>query len=618
MLLTVENLDVTFSTGDGPLHAVRGISFELDHGQTLGVVGESGSGKSVSTQAMVGLAAGAHVTGRALLQGRDLLTMNPAELSEVRGPQIGMVFQDPLSSLHPQFRIGWQIAEAIQRHERSSAKNVRARVIKLLEEVGIPDPDKRIDDYPHQFSGGMRQRVMIALALALRPALLVADEPTTALDVTVQAQLLELMQDLQKKHGTAILMITHDLGVVAGVADNVITIYGGRIVERGTRAEVLGRPHHPYTKGLLGSVPRGGSQRTVLQSIPGQPLSILIDELGCPFAARCAFVQDVCWERFPAERVISATQKSNCVLPADFASPVILPVVQSSSSEQERSEEMLARISDVRVEFDGARKGLFGIKRNKITAVDGVSLDILAGETLGIVGESGSGKSTLARALTGLIPLSGGTIEFEGKDISTFTAAQRHSLRRDVQMVFQDPFGSLNQQRRVGSIIADPLIIHKIADGKKLRNRVQELMELVGLNPEHYNRFPAEFSGGQRQRIGIARALALKPKLIVCDEPVSALDVSIQAQILNLLSSLQRELGLTYVFIAHDLAVVEHIAARVAVMYQGKIVETGLVEQIYSAPTHEYTRSLLAAAPHLDDVTTVVGATLSTTSEEVG
>ncbi|EPR76181.1 Oligopeptide transport ATP-binding protein OppF [Leifsonia rubra CMS 76R] len=616
MLLTVENLDVTFNTGDGPLHAVRGISFELDYGQTLGVVGESGSGKSVSTQAMVGLAAGAQVTGRALLQGRDLLTMSPAELSAVRGPQIGMVFQDPLSSLHPQFRIGWQIAEAIQRHERSSAKNVRARVIKLLDEVGIPDPDKRIDDYPHQFSGGMRQRVMIALALALRPALLVADEPTTALDVTVQAQLLDLMRDLQREHGTAILMITHDLGVVAGVADNVITMYGGRIVERGTRTEVLSRPHHPYSKGLLGSVPRGGSQRTVLQSIPGQPLSLLIDEPGCPFAERCAFVQDVCWERFPEERVVSPTQQSNCVLPKDFAGPVILPTIEASASELEKSNEVLARITDLRIEFDGARKGLLGLTRDKITAVDGVSLDIRAGETLGIVGESGSGKSTLARALTGLIPLSGGTIEFEGKDISTFSAAQRHSLRRDVQMVFQDPFGSLNQQRRVGSIIADPLVIHKIADGKKLRPRVQELMGLVGLNPEHYNRFPAEFSGGQRQRIGIARALALKPKLIVCDEPVSALDVSIQAQILNLLSSLQRELGLTYVFIAHDLAVVEHIAARVAVMHHGKIVETGTVEQIYGEPQHEYTRSLLAAAPHLDDVTAMAGASSTTQIDE--
>lgn len=602
MLLTVENLDVTFNTGDGPLHAVRGISFELDHGQTLGVVGESGSGKSVSTQAMVGLAAGAHVTGRALLNGRDLLTMNPSELSAIRGPQIGMVFQDPLSSLHPQFRIGWQIAEAIQRHERSSAKNVRARVIKLLDEVGIPEPDKRIDDYPHQFSGGMRQRVMIALALALRPALLVADEPTTALDVTVQAQLLDLMKDLQREHGTAILMITHDLGVVAGVADDVITMYGGRIVERGTRTEVLGRPHHPYSKGLLGSVPRGGSQRTELQSIPGQPMSLLIDQPGCPFAERCAFVQDACLEKFPEARDISPSQKSNCILPTEFAGPVVLPAMPAAQTEIVKSGELLARISDVRIEFDGARKGLLGLTRDKITAVDGVSLDIRAGETLGIVGESGSGKSTLARALTGLIPLSGGTIEFEGKDISTFTAAQRHTLRRDVQMVFQDPFGSLNQQRRVGSIIADPLVIHKIADGKVLRTRVQELMEIVGLNPEHFNRFPAEFSGGQRQRIGIARALALNPKLIVCDEPVSALDVSIQAQILNLLSSLQRELGLTYVFIAHDLAVVEHIAARVAVMYHGKIVETGPVEQIYGSPSHEYTRSLLAAAPHLDDV----------------
>ena len=603
MLLSVENLDVSFETGDGPLHAVRGISFELDHGKTLGIVGESGSGKSVATQAMVGLAAGARVSGRAMLHGKDLLTMSQVELGAVRGPEIGMVFQDPLSSLHPQFRVGWQIAEAIRTHERTSVRDTRTRVLALLTEVGIPQPEKRIDDFPHQFSGGMRQRVMIALALALRPALLVADEPTTALDVTVQAQLLELMQDLQREHGTAILMITHDLGVVARVADDVITMYGGRIVERGTRSEVLVRPHHPYTKGLLGSVPRGGTQRTVLQSIPGQPPSLLIEQRGCPFASRCAHVHDECLDGFPDEKSISLTHGSACVLPVEFAGPVRLTVVEEAASTREKVDHVLARLTDVRVEFDGARQGLLGLTRNKVTAVDGVSLDIREGETLGIVGESGSGKSTLARAMTGLLPLSGGSVEFDGRDISSLNSADRQRLRRDVQMVFQDPYGSLNQQRRVGSIIADPLVIHGQGKGAQLRPRVQELMDLVGLNPEHYNRFPAEFSGGQRQRIGIARALALNPKLIVCDEPVSALDVSIQAQILNLLRSLQRELGLTYVFIAHDLAVVEHIADRVVVMYGGKVVEEGSAAQIYSSPQHEYTRSLLAAAPHLDDAT---------------
>ncbi|NYD68088.1 dipeptide ABC transporter ATP-binding protein [Agromyces atrinae] len=600
MLLSVTDLDVSFDTGDGRLHAVRGISFELDRGQTLGVVGESGSGKSVSTQAMVGLSGGAIVSGSAVFQGRDLLTMGEADLRSVRGKEIGMVFQDPLSSLHPQFRIGAQIAEAIRVHEKSSPKLLRSRVVDVLAEVGIPNPEKRIDDYPHQFSGGMRQRVMIGLALALRPALLVADEPTTALDVTVQAQLLELMNDLQREHGTAILMITHDLGVVAGVADRVMTMYGGRIVERGSRADVLVRPHHPYTRGLLASVPRVGSQRTVLQSIPGNPPSLLVEQPGCPFASRCALVHDACLDGFPDEKQIGAGHRSACVLPASEAGPVILPVHAPVAAVAAAERDLLARIDDVRITFDGARKGALGLKKDTVVAVDGVSLDIPRGGTLGIVGESGSGKSTLARALTGLIPLSGGTVEFEGRDISSLRRDERRALRRDVQMVFQDPYGSLNQQRRVGSIIADPLVIHDAAGPQGLRARVQELMELVGLNPEHYNRFPAEFSGGQRQRIGIARALALNPKLIVCDEPVSALDVSIQAQILNLLGSLQSELGLTYVFIAHDLAVVEHIADTVAVMYRGKVVEYGTVDEIYSSPREEYTRTLLAAAPHVD------------------
>jgi len=600
VLLSVEDLDVSFDTPDGRLHAVRGISFDLDRGETLGVVGESGSGKSVSTQAMVGLSAGAIVEGRALFQGRDLLTMGDEDLRSVRGREIGMVFQDPLSSLHPQFRVGAQIAEAIRVHEKTSPKLLRSRVVDILAEVGIPNPEKRVDDFPHQFSGGMRQRVMIGLALALRPALLIADEPTTALDVTVQAQLLDLMNRLQREHGTAILMITHDLGVVAQVADRVLTMYGGSIVERGGRDEVLARPHHPYTRGLLASVPRVGSHRTVLQSIPGNPPSLLIEQQGCRFAARCAFAHDACLERFPPEKHIAAGHRSACVLPVSNAAPVVLPVLPEPTAVAVSERDLLARIQDARITFPGARKGPLGLRHDTVVAVDGVSLDVPRGGTLGIVGESGSGKSTLARALTGLIPLTSGTVEIEGRDITTLSRAERQALRRDVQMVFQDPYGSLNQQRRVGSIIADPLVIHGRNRGAELRPRVQELMELVGLNPEHYNRFPAEFSGGQRQRIGIARALALNPKLVVCDEPVSALDVSIQAQILNLLSSLQDELGLTYVFIAHDLAVVEHIADTVAVMHRGVVVEQGSVEEIYRNPQQEYTRSLLAAAPHVD------------------
>jgi peptide/nickel transport system ATP-binding protein len=600
VLLSVEELDVAFETGDGRLHAVRGISFDLDEGQTLGVVGESGSGKSVTTQAMVGLSRGAQVSGRAFFEGRDLLTMGEADLRSVRGRKIGMVFQDPLSSLHPQFRVGAQIAEAIRVHERTSPRALRTRVIEVLDEVGIPNPAGRVDDYPHQFSGGMRQRVMIGMALALRPSLLIADEPTTALDVTVQAQLLDLMSGLQQEHGTAILMITHDLGVVAGIADRVITMYAGRIVERGARQDVLARPHHPYTRGLLASVPRVGSHRTILRAIPGNPPSLLVQQPGCPFADRCEHTRPECLDGFPAEQRIGVGHGSACVLPVGRATPLTQAAAAPTSPINEGGDPLI-RLDDVRVSFPGARKGFLGLKSETVIAVDGVSLDVPRGGTLGIVGESGSGKSTLARALTGLVPLAGGRVEFEGRDITTLSATERRALRRDIQMVFQDPYGSLNQQRRVGSIIADPLQIHG-AESTGLRARVQELMDLVGLNPEHYNRFPAEFSGGQRQRIGIARALALNPKVVVCDEPVSALDVSIQAQILNLLNTLQTELGLTYIFIAHDLAVVEHIADTVAVMYRGRVIEHGPAEQLYRSPQEDYTRALLAAAPHVDSL----------------
>ncbi|WP_236826799.1 ABC transporter ATP-binding protein, partial [Blastococcus sp. MG754426] len=598
VLLTVENLDVSFPTGDGVLHAVRDVSFELDAGETVVIVGESGSGKSVSTQAMVGLARGAEVSGRAVFEGRDLLTMSPAELRGVRGARIGMVFQDPLSSLHPQYRVGWQIAEALRAHG-VPAGEARKRVVELLGEVGIPAPERRADDYPHQFSGGMRQRVMMALALALRPALLVADEPTTALDVTVQAQLLQLLEDLQREHGTAIIMITHDLGVVTEVADRVLTMYGGRIVERGTRDELFARPHHPYTRGLLASVPRGGQRSAALVPIPGQPPSLLVDRPVCSFAPRCAHPMPECLEQRPPEQHVAGTQSSACLLPASHAGPVVLPpAVHASTTEPARGATPLARLTDVTVHFPGPRKGILGRVADPVRAVDGVSLEVHEGETLGIVGESGCGKSTLARVLTGLIPPTGGSVEIGGRSMAELSAAERRAIRQDVQLIFQDPYGALNPQRRVGSIIADPLVIHGRKDG--VRSRVQELMELVGLNPEHYNRFPAEFSGGQRQRIGIARALALNPRLVVCDEPVSALDVSIQAQILNLLAELQRELGLTYVFIAHDLAVVEHVADRLAVMYLGKVVETGPTERVYADPRHPYTRALLDAAPTLE------------------
>ena len=551
---------------------------------------------------MVQLVPTAELSGRVEFEGRDLLGLSNDELRRIRGARIGMVFQDPLSSLHPQYRVGWQIVEAIREHEQLSSDEARRRAIGLLDEVGIPRPDRRIDDYPHQFSGGMRQRAMLAMALAMRPSLIVADEPTTALDVTIQAQLLELLEELRREHGTAIILITHDLGVIAETADRVLTMYAGRIVESANRDELFSDPHHPYTRGLLASVPSRDSRGGKLIPIPGSPPSLLGDLPPCSFAPRCPHAFDRCWSEDPPARVIGAAHESACWLEPDTAGPAtIAPDGSSAGGADQRDghtdvdESTIVRVRDLKKYFPGPKRGLLGRHRGVVRAVDNVNFEVRAGETLGIVGESGCGKSTLARMIVGLIKPTAGSVELNGRDLTQLSRRELREMRRDVQVIFQDPYGSLNPRRRVGSIIADPLVIHGL--DTDVRERVRELMELVGLNPEHFNRFPAEFSGGQRQRIGIARALALEPKLIVCDEPVSALDVSIQAQIINLLEDLQGKLDLTYVVIAHDLAVIEHIADRVAVMYLGEIVEIATADELFADPRHPYTRALLAAAP---------------------
>ena len=531
-LLRVEDLRVELPTDDGPVLAVDGISFAVHHGQTLGIVGESGSGKTVSALSVMGLTRleGARVSGRVLFEGADLLTLSEQRMRALRGNELAIVFQDPLSTLHPLLRVGAQIVEAIHAHREVSKRAAREHAIALLELVGIPEPGRRVEAYPHELSGGMRQRATIAMALANEPKLLIADEPTTALDVTVQAQILALLRRLRQELGMALLLVTHDLGVVSEMAEEVLVMNAGRIVERGPAERVLAAPEHPYTQRLLSSMPTLARPN---QPAPG------------PTAA-----------------------------------------------------EPLLEVRDLVKRFPVARGVVFERQVAHVEAVAGVSFELRRGETLGLVGESGCGKSTTARLILRLLEPSDGQVRFQGHDIAQLRGAALKAARREMQIVFQDPYSSLNPRRSAGSIIGEPFAIHGLhRDRAERRRAVCELMDRVSLSPGHYHRYPHEFSGGQRQRIGIARALALGPKLLIADEPVSALDVSIQAQILELLGELQRELGLALLLISHDLAVVRQMADRVAVMRHGKIVELAPNEALYSSPQHPYTRELLASVP---------------------
>ncbi|WP_326814997.1 MULTISPECIES: ABC transporter ATP-binding protein [unclassified Streptomyces] len=545
-LVEVSGLTISFDGADG-VRAVDGLSFTLEKGAALGVVGESGSGKSASAYALLGLhrGTGATVGGSIRVAGVDVQAADDAELRALRGAKAAMVFQDPLSSLDPYYAVGDQIAEVYRVHTRASGRAARARAVDVLDRVGIPDAARRSRSRPHEFSGGMRQRALIAMALACEPQLLIADEPTTALDVTVQAQILDLLHTLRRETGMGLLLVTHDVGVAAESVDEVLVMQSGREVERGPVAEVLGTPRQPYTRELLAAVPRVDAKRP-------EP------------------------ELVPAGRVADAGR----------------PRLDAAVSRAAQVGEPLLEAIDLRREF--------GRGRSRVTAVDGVSLTLHPGETLGIVGESGSGKTTLGRMLVRLLDPTAGRLHYRGTEIGSLSDKALRPHRRELQMVFQDPVASLNPRRSIGESVADPLRAAGAFDDTRVRARVQELLERVGLDPDRYDRYPHEFSGGQRQRVGIARALAADPKLIVCDEPVSALDVTTQAQVTALLAELQRELGLGLVFIAHDLAVVRQVSDRVAVMRQGRIVEQGSVDEVYGAPQDPYTKQLLAAVPALD------------------
>jgi peptide/nickel transport system ATP-binding protein len=596
-VLEVSDLHVSF----GAVRAVDGVSLSVRPGEVLAIVGESGSGKSVTAMTLTGLtrAQGATVSGSVRYGGRDLVTASDAELRRVRGAGIAMIFQDPMTALNPVLRVGGQIVEQIQAHEPMAPGRARERAIELLEQVGIPRPEERFDAYPHELSGGMRQRVMIAMAMSCSPRVLVADEPTTALDVTIQAQILERLRGLRDESGAAVVLITHDLGVVADIADRVAVMYAGRIVEEGPLDDIFYDPQHPYTWGLLGSITRIDRPRPArLPAIRGQAPSPLELPEGCHFRGRCPHAHEAC---LVTPALTGNGHRDRCVLSTeekrarrDAGGQIGLEPVGADAAVRTRVPgEALLEVEHLEQHFP-LRRG-----RGRVHAVDDVTLTLRAGQTLGLVGESGCGKSTLARALVRLSDPTGGTLRFRGEDVTAAGRRQLRGLRGEVQMVFQDPYASLNPRQRVRQIVAAPLLRRGVAR-EEAEARVRELLEQVGLGAEHLDRYPHEFSGGQRQRIGLARALAVRPRLVLLDEPVSALDVSIQAQIVNLLDDLQQELGLAYLFVAHDLAVVRHVSDLIAVMYLGKVVEVSPAEELYERPIHHYTSALLAAIPAPD------------------
>jgi peptide/nickel transport system ATP-binding protein len=604
-LLEVTDLNVTFETGEVVVPAVRGMNYHIDPGEVVAIVGESGSGKSTAAMAVVGLLPEyADVSGSVRLHGEELLGLSDKAMSRIRGKVIGTVFQDPMSALTPVYTIGDQIAEAMEGHDRDiSRSDARKRAVELLELVGIAQPERRARAFPHELSGGERQRVVIAIAIANDPDLLICDEPTTALDVTVQAQILDVLRTARDVTGAGVLIITHDLGVVSEFADRALVMYAGRAVEIATVEELYRDRRMPYTVGLLGSVPRlDAPQGTRLIPIPGAPptMSSLSPDV-CPFAPRCPLAIDECRSAEPKLVAIGDGHWAACIRTDDVAgrsaaeifgvSTQPLPIDKAAGEPP-----VVLRVTDLTKTYPLTKGVVLRRRVGEVRAVDGVSFALEQGRTLGIVGESGSGKSTTLTQILELTTPQAGSIEILGADVATLNPAARRQLRTELQVVFQDPVASLDPRLPVFDVVAEPLVANGF-DRPRCEERVAELLTIVGLDHTDASRYPAEFSGGQKQRIGIARALALQPKILALDEPVSALDVSIQAGIINLLLDLQAQFMLSYLFVSHDLSVVKHLAHRVAVMYRGTIVEQGDGEQVFTNPQHEYTRRLLAAVP---------------------
>ena len=609
-LLDIRDLHTDIEIRSGVVHALSGVDLHVNPGETLGIVGESGSGKTMTALSLMGLLpqGGRVSSGQIILDGQDLTKLPLKDKRKLRGTKVGMIFQDPLTSLNPTMKIGLQVCEPLRVHEGLSKKAALERAVEILRRVGMPRPEVVINNYPHQLSGGMRQRVMIAMALVCKPRILIADEPTTALDVTTQMQILDLIDELRDEYQMGVILITHDLGVVAGHTDRVAVMYAGRIVETAPTKTLFTEPRHRYTSSLMAALPeRALAAGTKLFSIPGAPPSLTNLPVGCRFAARCLWATPECLERYP-DLTAEGTHSFSCFHPVQEGdeSPADLQAKLDADKAGDEavaqtvptvSSHVLLDVKEASREYESAGSGFFKRDKGVVSAVDRVSITVRKGETYGLVGESGCGKSTMGRLIAGLEPPSGGAIELDGRDLATLKGRDAVRIHRDVQMMFQDSYAAMDPRMRIDQILAEPMSIQKTGNKRQIAERIMDIIEQVGLTEEILDRYPHEFSGGQLQRIGFARSLTLAPDLIVADEPVSALDVSVQAQVLNLMKDLQAELGLSYLFISHDLAVVQYMADRIGVMYLGRIVEEGPAKEVVENPKHPYTKALIDSIP---------------------